>query len=325
MASLCVRTAQTTGYNAAGETMFFDFSGDVAPGSQILAYGVGLAGFALDYNPNSMFWAENMGHMQVALVPQMMDNVVIAQGNALLSDYEEDSAGSPRGMPATRVQATALCLVGPANGIGTNVLGSVFGVPSNSALPNIAARTNQTNLALLSGFNLMASAGGEGEIASFNVQVSQSVGGGVLGGSVAASVGDLATSATVDVLMMSLSGSGQTAPVSASWNALDDKDVGITGTLAATFTLPSGNTLKSSNVGLILQSLKIRFESDSHEFEIVSGMITGGPAITISGAQATVTWQYALNIYNPDAFVMDSYISSNINFTAYAVAQFTPS
>src|SRR5258707_1066032 len=114
MVGLAVRYAQTSANTSPvpvsspyGETLSFDFTPEVEQyGGTVLAYGVALTGFVLDYLTNSVYFAENVGHLAVRLVPNLVGNVVTVAANATITDYDADAPnpGKNQKNPATMIQ-----------------------------------------------------------------------------------------------------------------------------------------------------------------------------------------------------------------------------
>ena len=90
-----VMTAQSNPAGPFAMPTEFDFGNQVGPGQQILAYAVGLGGFILNYETNSLLDAENAGRLAVSLVPNLIGNVVRVDSNLVLTDYDGAWAESP--------------------------------------------------------------------------------------------------------------------------------------------------------------------------------------------------------------------------------------
>jgi|GEM_PF-6337800 len=322
MYQISVRTAATTGNSPIGEMLTFDFTADIQAGSQILAYGVGMAGFSMNYITDSSAWAENMGLLQVSLIPNQVGGVICATGNCIMTDYDGDAAQAPTvdgSSPATMVQATAIALIGTSN--SDQVISNVYGIGNATNTPSINVGTNSVSEAFLAGFRLAAS-GSPGSLNSISIGTDIT-----LPSNQQISVGSRATTTgvevtgSIDALILSATPSitsFQIVPATIRWNSPDGQSGMTTSYLSATFDqMPDAGSI--SYAGILLRSVNISY-SDDEEFQLVAAQQVG--SLNISGNQVSGT--YLLNIFNPDIGAR-TYIDSSSTAEIYIIAQFSAS
>ena len=320
MSRLCVRSATTPGTSSIAEPLVFDFASDIPDGETILRYGVGLAGFVMNYDAQSSYWAENMGLMSVSIVPNLVGNKILASASAVLSDYDYDSGrdqGGSSGNPVCTVMATAIALIGVSYSQNEVVLGNLYGIANGQTQGGIAVATDPFCAAFLAGFSVAGAGGKSASISSLTYSVSDHVdqGQGMMSVSGAAGAGSMSTVATVDALAMAAASTitgFEVVTLPLTWGDSNYYD-GKTANFMATFHVPSGQ--KIVNVGLLQQSVDIVYGAQA-EFQLV-GAYPGN--VTISGSQVTGT--YTLNIFNPD-FGARTYIDDSSTAIVYAIAQF---
>ena len=324
---LSVRTGQTATSSPTGpygQMMSFDFSGDIGEGQSILAYGVALSGWCLDYVTNSAYWAENLGLLGVNLVPNLCGTALYVTANPYMSDNDGDAAGFPSdNSPPTLVQVTATALIG-SQPVQDTYVGNVYGIANGGSSPAFDIGTNPVYGAWMSGFMLSSDAPGDVGMIGLAANLSGPTNQQFTVNSVATTT-DVPTSGSIDTFVLSYpyspSGGGsqsanfQIVSVGINWGSVDEES-GLTGTFSATFSPPTGMSI--TNWGILQQQVTLDYTDD--ELMLAAAQYVGNfPTSAPSGN--TVDGSFVLNIMNPDLGHHD-WIKSSSNAQISIIAQF---
>lgn len=312
---------------AFAQPMSFTF--DLDAGEAILAYVVSLSGFSLRYATDSSHASEQVAQLAVRVVPNLIGDTVFVTPQMLINDgggsaTSEDQDVSDRESTAT-VSVAAWIGTSPPSYDDLRML-----LVPNQAGPSqqtIAIGGGSTYHPFIAGF----AASFEEEQRKINqleVTASASSNDGTaitLTGDTDLEGSKTAPYALTDIgfVVFSSTMSGL-ALVDASIDLgdPDDKD-GITGTLTASVTIPSGFSEIAAALPLI-DSFSMSYKNDDTNYvgEIAAG-ITGGPGFpggsTFPQTATTLTWDVLLNLWNDR--MSNQYIDSG-SMTAKVLVQF---
>lgn len=317
-----------------GETLAFDFSGVATGGNSILGYGVALSGFVLGFVTTSVYWAEDVAQMQVCLVPNLIGNTLQVTVNAYITDFDDDGP-MPQTVDANtlgcQAQVSAFALVGPASDAANGcVVGNSYAMKPSNYTQMVGSNTQNYNF--LSGFNFVNSGSDTSgiEISELNISSTTTMGGTgqVTLNTGAATDPSSSLTGTVDVLTMSIDTADNFVVSPCVWaNAQQDDEQGLRGTLTATFNFAYDDSVTYNYVP-VLTSLNVELidcdKNETREIETVGAMITGLATINKSQNSFTISWPYALYLFNPDSGT-SSYQSGQSTVTAYAILQWQAS
>jgi hypothetical protein len=310
---LAVRTAQTnTSSGPYGQCLQFDFSHDIGPSQFILSYGVALSGWCMDYDTNSIDWAEKLGELGINFVPNLgSGSVLYVTANPYMSDYDGDAAGF--GSPPTLIQATAVALIGSqANG---GFVGNTYAIEDAQTGPVYDIGDNPIWGGWLSGFMLDSQDPGDVRSIALAATLNGPTDQQFTLSSVATTT-DVVTTGSIDAFVLSYPypepptdadqpANFQIVPAAITWDSVNGKQ-GMTGSFSASFSPPSGMTI--TNWGILQQKVQLDYTDD--ELQLVAAQYCGSfPTNPPDGN--TVEGSFVVNIMNPDATHHDSIKSSS--------------
>ena len=307
---LSVRSAETVNVSI-GYTMEFDFSADCTAGRSILAYGIGLAGFGVNYEPDYTW----LGLLNISLVPYLVGSKVYATASAVFTDYDYDF-GETVNPPDCFVQATALALIGTAMPDGKVVLGNQHGVANGQGPAGIPIGQNLSHWGYVAGLSFAAVNTAGTYVGGPSYSVTSSVDDqGTMSLTAHAATPSGETSGALDLLALSLPDSVCNYEVQLLNIPFQRQPLyqGMSGNFAATFNPPAGKSVV--NVGILQQGVDIVYPSNSYVYAIQASL-SG-----LSLASPTVTGTYLLNMHDGGA-TEGSRIESPSTASIYAIAQF---
>ena len=308
---LCVRSAATS-FTSVGQTLEFDFIDDCPAGSSILAYGVGLGGFTVGYEPANSW----LGSLNVTLMPYLIGTKVYATASAVLTDYDRDLGravdGGP-GNPKCAVQATALALIGTSVDAGAKVvLGNRHGVANGGVLQGIPVATNRSHWGYVAGFSFTAADPSGSYVSGLSYSVSSSLDGqGSMALTASASTPSADASGTLDLLALSLPdavGDFAVQLLDLPFAPSQDQEQGMNCTFSVTFEPPAGKSVV--NAGLLQAGVNIVYPPDEY-FGLIQASFSD-----LVLASPRLTGTYSLNMHD------GATIGATSSASVYAIAQF---
>jgi hypothetical protein len=294
-----------------GQPLEFDFIDDCPAGSSILAYGVGLGGFTVGYEPGRSW----LGSLNVSLMPYLIGTKVYATASAALTDYDKDLGravdGGP-GNPNCVIQATALALIGTSVDAGAKVvLGNRHGVANGGVVPGIPVGSNRSHWGYVAGFSFTAADTSGSYVGGLSYSVSSSVDGqGSMSLTASATTPSADANGTLDVLAVSLPDAVSDFAV----QLLDlpftpSQDQAMSCTFCVTFAPPAGKSVV--HAGLLQAGVNIVYPSDEY-FALIQASFSD----LVITSPTRLTGTYSLNMYN------GATIGAGSSASVYAIAQF---
>lgn len=299
------------------QPMYFQFN--VPEGEAILAYAVALNYFNLQYATDSGYNSEEVAQIAVRLIHNFIGDTVLVTPQMLLTDGGGSAASETQDVSGreSTLTVSVIAWVGntPPSSQTLQIL-NCYGVPSSSTAIITVNESATNNIAFLSGFG--ASFGNEQEqINSLSVSTSASIDYGTQltpSGSVTLASSDNAAYTLTDIGVISFTNDYGLALVNATASYNDvDKSSGMSGTLTADITIPSGYSQIAAAVPLIT-SFDLEFGgSSTYHVALFEAGITGGPGfpsgttfpITSSG---NLTWDLNFNMWDDRG--VNSYMDS---------------
>lgn len=317
-----VSPANASGYSPIGES--FSVAIPAPSGNQqILGWAVGLNGFNLVFNAeNSVSPSSKIGQMQVGFTSQLIwsggSPSIALQSFALVTDCNGHNMGWPSYAPPCLACGTVMVLYGTEEEQATNALFNLYSLQNGQSSGVLATNGNVNNFTGVSGFNLIAASPDIIDYCTLEAQTVQST--QTISTTPSVNLSINTSTATMDVVMGSFGGTSCVVPLSGTLSFNSDA-AGMTGTLSATFPVPTGAvSFAPESFGIIIESLVLNYAGGAAEILVLGAMPWGLPSVTRNTTANTVTatWTYGINIYSPEWFNSGN-IDTNSSFAGWAV------